>query len=96
MKKRKNEKEKYNFVDLKDCPFCGQKAIRVQHPGLWGRFKPQPKKFTNDGALFGLWYVGCPSSFFDGCVKHCSINPSASWNKRLEDAERDWNERSNK
>jgi len=86
-------KNKYNFTELKDCPFCGQKAIRVQHVGQWEKYQPEPKKFTNNGAMHGLWYVGCPSSFFEGCVDVCEVHPSASWYAKLEDAEREWNTR---
>jgi len=86
-------KEKYDFHELKLCPFCKQHAIRVQHPGLWGKFKPETGQ---EGALFGLWYVGCPSQLFELITKECPIHPSASWYSRLEDAERDWNERNKK
>ena len=44
-----------NLNDLLDCPFCGGKAIRVQHPGTnWGG---EEGKYINIGASHGLWYM---------------------------------------
>jgi len=78
------------MIDLKPCPFCGEQAIRVSHPGMNWDGK---KEHMNIGACHNTWYVGCPFPFFEGLVKHCDVHPSASWFVSLEEAERVWNER---
>ena len=78
-------------VELKDCPFCGGKAVRVQNPG--DNWDGKKGKIYNIGMHHGLWYVGCPSTFFEGLVSDCEIHPSAKWYAKIEDAEREWNKR---
>lgn len=79
------------MVDLECCPFCGEHAIRVQHPGY--NWDGKEGKYINIGASYGLWYVGCPHPFFESSVKHCEVAPSASWFAELEEAEKQWNKR---
>jgi len=82
--------KEYEFKELPQCPFCGGRAIRVQHPGSnWDC----SKKDVNIGAMYGLWYVGCPSNFFKYISPKCEISPSASWYAKLEDAEEHWRKR---
>ena len=78
---------------LKPCPFCGGQAVRVSNPGH--NWDGKEGKNINIGANHETWYVGCPNPFFDGIVKHCEIQPSASWYASLEEAEKQWNKRIN-
>ena len=75
---------------LKPCPFCGEQAVRVSHPGInWDG----SDKNINIGAHHDLWYVGCPSKFFEGSVSECEACPSLSWYVNLSEAEKHWNTR---
>lgn len=77
-------------MELKNCPFCGEHAVRVSHPGTnWDG----AEKHINVGARHGLWYVGCPHTFFEGVVKHCEIAPASEWYVDLSEAEYNWNQR---
>ena len=78
-----------DYIELKNCPFCGGHAIIVRHPGIWDN--PTKESGLNNGRLHGLWYVGCPSVFFELSAPHCEIHPAASWYARLKDAIKDWN-----
>lgn len=75
--------------ELKSCPFCGSKAIRVQNPGH--NWDGKEGKHINIGACYGLWYVGCPSTFYEDSVPACEIAPAAKWFADLAEAERVWN-----
>lgn len=75
-------------IKLKPCPFCGEQAVIVSHPGC--NWDGKMGGCVNIGANHGNWYVGCPSPFFDG---NCEVHPSASWYAHLKDAIRDWNKR---
>lgn len=73
--------------ELEVCPFCARPAIRTQHPGL-----PENKALGQiEGALMGLWYVGCPEIELDD--NKCEVHPGACWYARLSDAEDAWNTR---
>ena len=80
-------------MDLKPCPFCGQQAIIVSNPGH--NWDGKEGDHINIGACYGLWYVGCPHTFFESAVKRCEIHPSASWYAKLEHAIENWNCRNN-
>jgi len=87
-----NKKNKYdiNNIHLKDCPYCGGKAIIVSNPGKnWDK----KIKHVNIGALHMTWYVGCPSQFFEYTTPDCEIQPSASWYASVYDAIKQWNKR---
>ena len=71
---------------LKVCPFCGRPAVRMQHKGLLENKALKQR----EGALKGLWYVGCPD-YEHG--NKCEVHPAASWYNHLKDAEKAWNTR---
>jgi len=77
--------------ELAVCPFCGEHAVMVRHPG--NNWDGKMGDNVNIGALHGLWYVGCPQEFFEGLVKHCEISPSASWFADINLAIKAWNHR---
>lgn len=76
--------------ELKNCPFCGGKAIIVRHPGQ--NWDGKLGKGYNIGGRHGTWYVGCPSTFFEDLIS-CEIHPAAAWYAHLEDAIKNWNKR---
>lgn len=76
------------MIELKQCPFCGNEATIIRHPGMnWDGSQDG----LNIGALHGTWYVGCPYAFDD--MYCCEVSPSASWYAKLEDAVYNWNKR---
>jgi hypothetical protein len=93
-KKPPKTENKFNFIQeivyLKDCPFCGGKAVIVRNPGINWDGK---QKHLNKGAGFVTWYVGCPSAFFEDIAPHCEVHPAACWYAHLEDAIKVWNTR---
>lgn len=73
--------------DLPNCPFCGDKATIIRHPGIWDG----GTKILNNGRMHGLWYVGCSEDFaesYTGCLR-----PAASWYVSLEEAVSIWKKR---
>lgn len=77
--------------NLECCPFCGQSAVIATHCGM--NWDGKMDKCVNIGAMYGLWYVGCPAGIYEVEVKICEVSPAACWFKDLEEAVKVWNKR---